>query len=109
MNEPDTNKPSVAVQPPPPPPPVIIQPTANPVVVAGNVVDALKAQPLLLVVVLLNVIMVAGAAYYLLRVEEYRHAERQEILKLLQPIIEQRQPPGAVRSPVRPESRTNGP
>ena len=49
----------------------------------SRVLAALREAPVLLVIVLLNVTMMIIAGWYLLRVEDYRHQERLEAMRLL--------------------------
>lgn len=51
---------------------------------ASDTVRALGEVPVLLVIVLLNLSMCFAGAWFLLTQEQYRHAERLEIVRLLQ-------------------------
>jgi len=63
--------------------------------VANRVVSSLGAQPVLLVIILLNVIMCLSAGWYLLKQEEFRHAERLRFLAT----VERCMGPGAYAKP----------
>ena len=60
--------------------------------IAGGLFDAFKTAPILLLIVLLNGFFVAAAAYFLLKVEEYRAADRQSIAAMLDHCIAQTVP-----------------
>jgi hypothetical protein len=63
--------------------PIVVQ-QRGAVAVAGDVVDAFKTSPVLLLIVLLNMAFCGAAAYYLLRVEDYRAADRVALFSLLE-------------------------
>ena len=60
--------------------------------VAGGLFDAFKTSPVLLLIVILNGFFVAAAGYFLLKVEEYRAADRQSIAAMLDHCIAQTVP-----------------
>jgi uncharacterized protein HemX len=51
--------------------------------VANKITSSLGSQPILLVLVLLNAIMIGGAAHLLLKREEYRQVEREQLMKII--------------------------
>jgi hypothetical protein len=51
--------------------------------VAGGVITALRSSPVMVLVLVLNMLMVSGAIYYLVRFEQFRHSEREQLYKIL--------------------------
>lgn len=48
-----------------------------------EVVGALKGSPVLLLIVILNAAFIGASGYYLTKLEEYRHEDRERVLNLL--------------------------
>jgi len=60
--------------------------------IAGGLFDAFKTSPVLLLIVILNGFFIGAAGYFLLKVEEYRAADRQSIAAMLDHCIAQTVP-----------------